>query len=53
MVADPIEGFHLFLGSKDGRSYPKHHTDISDFNQDEDTNIMPLGKIEKFALSSN
>jgi len=51
LVADPIKGFHVFLTEDSNISL--YYEDLKDLNMDIDSNVEPMGKIEKFSLSAN
>jgi len=38
---------------QEDEDYANHFRDLSQFNQDENQEVEPLGKVEKFALSAN
>ena len=50
LVADPQSGFHLL--HHEDENYAQYCQDLSVFNQEEGSQNLPFGKIEKFALSA-
>lgn len=51
LVADPYEGFHLLTQEDD--ELGRHYLDVAEFNQEEEREFEPVGKIHKFALNAD